>query len=158
MRPIRILHLRKSQGLYGAERVILSLSKYLKDQGHKPIIGCLYDLRAPSRELADAGMNLGICTEVVQCRSQMDLKTLKDLIRLVQSYRIHLIHCHGFKADIYGWLVSQWIGTPVVATKHGWTHANSRVRFWESLDKRFLKSFHAVTPVSDPIRTTLLSV
>jgi len=47
MNSLRILHLRKSEGFFGAERVILALSKGAGDHDSTSWIGCINDSRNP---------------------------------------------------------------------------------------------------------------
>ncbi len=155
MGKIRILHLRKSEGFYGAEKIIISLSEGSRDS-YVAVVGCLYDLRHPVLDLIVEAQQKGIVTETIICKSRFDLKALVRIISLIRKRKINIIHSHGFKADIYGWLAARWTRTPIIATKHGWTSANSLVRLWEGLDMLFLKFFDQIVAVSEDVKHKLI--
>ena len=156
MQKIRILHLRKSEGFYGAEKVIILLSKGVKKYNYTPVVGCLYDLRQPVGDLIVAAQENGIVAEKIICKSRLDFKALRQIISLIKKRKIDIIHSHGFKADIYGWLATRWTHVPIIATKHGWTSSNSIVCLWEWIDMFFLRFFDQVVAVSEEVRYKLL--
>lgn len=156
MQKIRILHLRKSEGFYGAEKVIILLSNGMKKYNYTPVIGCLYDLRQPISDLIVAAQDNGIAAEKIICKSRLDFKALIQIISLIKKWKIDIVHSHGFKADIYGWLASRWTRTPIIATKHGWTSSSRIVRLWECIDMFFLRFFDQIVAVSSEVRYKLL--
>jgi glycosyltransferase involved in cell wall biosynthesis len=56
--------------------------------------------------------------------------------------------CHGYKADVLGWLAASRAGVPAVAVSRGWTAATTKVRFYEMLDRRVLPWMDKVVCVS----------
>jgi glycosyltransferase involved in cell wall biosynthesis len=155
MKRINVLHLRKSAGFFGAEKVILSLSRGLTSLGHGSWIGCIYDSRAPEDSLATKTKEMGLSAITFDCRFVFDLLTILQIYRFVKNQKIDIIHTHGFKADIYGWIVSKLAGKIIVATKHGWTHSNRRIRFWEGMDVLLLPSFDKIIVVSEQLKNDL---
>jgi len=156
MKKIRVLHLRKSEGFYGAEKIILSLVEEIDSSIFETTIGCLNDVRKPCLDLAFEARQGNINTEVITCRSRFDLQTILKIISIVRRKKIDILHCHGFKADIYGWFAARWTDCYLMTTKHGWTHANRLVRLWEWMDLIFLRSFDKIVAVSDQIAQELL--
>jgi glycosyltransferase involved in cell wall biosynthesis len=57
--------------------------------------------------------------------------------------------CHGYKADLLGWLAARRVGVPVVAVSRGWTGATLKVRLYEALDRLSLHAMDAVVCVSE---------
>jgi len=156
MGKIRILHLRKSEGIYGAEKVIISLSEGNRDS-YVAVVGCIYDLRHPVLDLVVEAQQKGVAAETIICKSRFDLRTLVHIIFLIRKWKIDIIHSHGFKADVYGWLATRWTHTPIVATKHGWTSSNSMIRLWEWVDMFFLKFFDQLVAVSEDVKHKLVT-
>jgi glycosyltransferase involved in cell wall biosynthesis len=156
MKRITILHLRKSEGFYGAERIILSLAEQCNNVDMKSIIGSFYDHRYPVRKLYDAARNRNIPSVLIPCRYRFDIKSIFIIRKLIRKNHIHIIHCHGFKADVFGWFVSKIMKIPVIATKHGWTHANTLIRIWENIDLLFLRGFDSIISVTDLIQKKLI--
>ena len=77
MESYSVLHLRKSQGLYGAERVILALSEECKKIGIYTIVGCISDKRNLHTEIIDAAKLQNLSTQIIPCRSRLDFNTIK---------------------------------------------------------------------------------
>ena len=70
-------------------------------------------------------------------------------------YPAGIIHSHGYKPDILlsvPGFARQWIR---VATCHAWYRETWRLRLWEYLDKRVLRGFDAVIPVSGQVESDL---
>ncbi len=155
MKKINILHLRKSAGFFGAEKVIMSLSRGLIEQGHNSWIGCIYDRRSPEMSLSLQANEAGLPTITFICRSVFDPLTLWRIYQFVKNQRIDIIHTHGFKADIYGWIVAKLAKKEIIATKHGWTHSSSRIRFWENADVLLLPWFDKIIVVSEQLKNDL---
>jgi glycosyltransferase involved in cell wall biosynthesis len=68
---------------------------------------------------------------------------------------VSLVHGHGYKANLYGFLSAKALGLPFVATCHLWTGASPAIRFYEFLDSLILRRAHKVVGVSDAISNTL---
>ena len=156
MKRIRVLHLRKSEGFYGAEKIILSLVEEIDGSIFETTIGCLNDIRRPCLDLALEARQKNINTEVITCRGRIDLQTILNIISIIRRKQIDILHCHGFKADFYGWFATRWTDCSLMTTKHGWTHANRLVRLWEWMDLIFLRWFDKIVAVSDQIAQELI--
>ncbi|HHS13723.1 MAG TPA: glycosyltransferase family 1 protein [bacterium] len=155
MKPVRVMMLRKSSGYYGAEHVILSLTRQLHAFGNEIIIGNIDDRRSPSSEFSEAARGINIPFINFPCSRRWDSRTIQSLSQTLVHEKIQILHTHGFKADLYGLAVSKKTGIPVVATKHGWTHAGIPVIIWEALDLLALRKLHHVIGVSRPIVRSL---
>ena len=60
-RKIRILHLLESGGMYGAENVVINLSRETLSSGlYEPIIGCITQYPEQKVELAEVAKRFGI--------------------------------------------------------------------------------------------------
>ena len=146
-----ILHLRKSEGFYGAERVILSLAKAAKRHGIKSVVGCINDTRRPCTDLASEAERNQVENILFACEKRLDLILVRDIVRFVRQRKVDLIHTHGFKANLYGLLASMMTGIPVLSTMHGWTHANVLIRMWERIDLFILRFFPKIVAVSQAL-------
>lgn len=147
--------LRKSSGFYGAEHVILSLARQLKALGIGIIIGNINDRRSSSSAFREAAIKAEIPVADLPCRKRWDPRTIRHLSQMLMDEKCHILHTHGFKADLYGLAAARKTGIPVVATKHGWTHAGIPVIIWEALDLLALRQFGHVIGVSCSIIRSL---
>jgi glycosyltransferase involved in cell wall biosynthesis len=157
MNEMRVLHLRKSEGFYGAEKVILALSGGMRGRGVQSWIGCINDSRNPCPVLFDEANRTGLPALLLPCAMRFDPSTLRNIVTRARSLKIGIIHCHGFKADFYGFLAGRRLGIPVISTQHGWTHSNRLIRVWERADLILLRRFSRVAAVSSEIEMELLN-
>lgn len=133
MRLINVLHLRSSQGIYGAEKVILGLAKWSKNTNH--YIGCLLKERK--------GYGYKFLNEVRRCGLQgceinsshniWDIGAVKQIRDILKNDRIDIIHTHDFLTDILGFMSSRIPSIPLITTEHG---RISDSRLWLCLCKK----------------------
>jgi len=155
MNKMRILHLRKSEGFYGAERVVLAIAKGSEDHGSDSWIGCINDSRNPCPALFEVAVRQGLPAVLLPCSMRFDPFCLREIVKTARSLKINVIHCHGFKADFYGFFAALWLGIPAISTQHGWTRSNRLIRAWERADLVLLRRFSKVVAVSEEIELAL---
>lgn len=148
---MNILHLISSGGFYGAESVISALARDTRQMGHPVYVGVFENEYLPRNNVAAQLEERGINVVRVPCRGRADRRTIAAIRAILRSRKIQLLHTHGYKADIYGYLASRRMGIPVVATCHLWTRQTRAIRVYEFLDSLFLRRFDAVVAVSDLI-------
>jgi glycosyltransferase involved in cell wall biosynthesis len=89
---------------------------------------------------------------------KINIGAILRLCRLVHSLQIDILHCHGYKADIVGFLAAKLTARRTIATCHNWTNSTSSLRKNAQIDLKILQHFDSVVAVSDPVRFTLLSL
>lgn len=152
---MRILHLRKSGGFYGVERMLVELGPHAGAKATH-VLGVLLDDPGASRDFADRAAARGI--PVLELRA--DGKFSLGVVRVVQGALLRepfdLVHCHGYKADLVGFAAVRAAGPalrragrslPLVTTIHGWhgdVQGNARVRLNEWLDQQAMRRFDFV--------------
>src|SRR5580698_3123917 len=117
---MRVLHVISSGGMYGAEAVILNLSRMLKDGPHSSVLGVFANASNPNVQLHQTAAKEGVESHLIQCKGQVDSKTVAGIRELVARTGADVVHAHGYKADIYGYLALRKGVTPLVSTCHTW--------------------------------------
>lgn len=145
----RILHLRSSGGLLGAESVILEIASHSEQFGYKSVIGVIADSRDGDSEFLAVARKRGFETHSFVCNSKLDLNALKHIHNFVRTGRISGLHCHGYKEDMYGVLARP--GVPLIATNHLWKTNSLLLHLYRLLDGFLLRYFSVVTGVSGVI-------
>lgn len=155
----KVLHFIDSGGFYGAEKVIVCLAQEtLKDGSYNPIIGCIVQNIDESVALANMARSLGIeAVAIVINNKRLPI----DIIRAaksIQRLRIDLIHSHGYKPSVFGYLISKLIRVPILATCHLWFSGSRpplkyRVMTW--LEVFLYRYFRRVVCVSPQIKNLL---
>ena len=137
----KILHLVSSGGFFGAENVILTLSRQLSRRGHAVTVAALKDLRDPHTEIIEQAKRDGLATVEFTTRGKMDLPAVQVLAKYLKDNGFDILHTHNYKSDAMGCWAARLAGVPVVATAHGFTEMDRKVGLYEKLDRYLLRNF-----------------
>jgi glycosyltransferase involved in cell wall biosynthesis len=141
----RVLHLRASLGLYGAERAILVLA------GQAPgtsVVAGLEDARDRHDELVEEAKRRGLAAVAIPCSGALDPLLVGRVLAAVVRHRIDVVHAHGYKAMVYGLAAARLARRGFVATLHGWTGGSRNIRFYERLELELCRLADGVAAVS----------
>jgi glycosyltransferase involved in cell wall biosynthesis len=153
---MKILHVISSGGMYGAEAVILNLTRTLHQGPHTSVLGVFSNSANPNLQLHEAASAEGIESHVIACNGQMDRTTITAIRELAQKTNADVVHAHGYKADIYGYLALRGRGIPLVSTCHTWYDTDRMVSLYGKVDRLVLRRFARVVAVSDEVKQRLL--
>ena len=153
---MRILHIISSGGMYGAEAVILNMSRMLNASGHASMLGVFANSANPNLQLHEAAKREGIESHLIPCSGQVDGGVGGRIWDLVVETGADVVHAHGYKADIYGYLALRGRGVGLVSTCHNWLNDGLLVAFYGVADRLVLRGFDAVVAVSEEVRETLV--
>ena len=127
----------------GAEQVVLSgiqslegVELWIIEESRNP---------NPSFEFQSRCTELGIDYKRFTCSSKFDQGTLRKLIHEVRTSSIRLIHSHGMKANFY----NSMLPVKRIATQHGKTSHNFKIRLLESIEHLALMRMDTVVCVSE---------
>lgn len=156
----RILHFIESEGVYGAERVILNLSQQLIAQGeYIPVVGCIVSSPNAKSALYDAAIKLNIEAIKIPIANSRLIVDLYRASKQLTDEKISLIHSHGYKPSVFGYLLKKITKIPVIATCHLWFEPSKgplKMRVMIALEKFFYRWFPKIVAVSEPIKQILL--
>lgn len=141
----RVLHLRASAGLYGAERAILVLSAQHADT---MVVGLLDDVRTGHTELAQEALAQGLTALQIPCSGAVDPMLPGRLLRIIKEHKIDVVHSHGYKPTLYGLPAARLARRGFVVTLHGKTGMTNNVKLYERLEMKMLARADAVACVS----------
>ena len=153
---MKILHIISSGGMYGAEAVILNLSRTLNQAGHSSTLGVFSNSANPNLQLHARATKEGIESHLIPCKGQIDRKVTARIRELAALTHADVVHAHGYKADVYVWLALRGSGMPFVSTCHNWIDDSRLVRIYGVLDRVVLRSYAAVVAVSEDVKQRLL--
>ena len=143
---MRILHLRQSCGLYGADRALLDLASATPRE-FQPIVG---SITRPDREdpFANEARRRDLPLWVVQSEGRADTQAVRNLFVRLRDEDISLVHAHDYKSLSIAALAAARAGVPVVATWHGDTGATLALRAYEALARALGNTTRGVAAVS----------
>ncbi|GAX62993.1 alpha-glycosyltransferase-like protein [Candidatus Scalindua japonica] len=79
-----------------------------------------------------------------------------SLRRLINKYNIDIIHCHGYKPSVLGFLAEGRNGKRIIITCHLWTNETFRLKLYAFLESFVMRRVSVLITVSETIKTVLL--
>lgn len=157
----RVLHFIASDGLYGAESVVLNLSMQLQDNYRQTaVIGCIVSSDNENNALYNRAVELGLETVKIVIGNKKLLTDLPKAAKQISALKIDIIHSHGYKPSVYGFVIAKLKAIKIMATCHLWFElANKplKTKVLVSLELLFYKWFSKVVGVSEPIKQVLIT-
>jgi glycosyltransferase involved in cell wall biosynthesis len=147
---MRILHLIHSEGIYGAELILLYLAREQQQRGHSACVGSIRDPGTGETDFEARARSWGVPVIPIRIVPRPTPLALHSLLRSIRAFAPDVLHSHGYKPNILlGWLARRW-RAPLLTTLHGWTNARPGSRLWlyEQLDRLSLRRMDAVVVVA----------
>jgi glycosyltransferase involved in cell wall biosynthesis len=141
--------------MYGAEAVILNMSRTLNEGSHASVLGVFSNSSNPNLQLHEVAAKEGIESHLISCRGQIDPTVIASIRELATRTNADIVHAHGYKADIYGYFALRGSGVPLVSTCHTWYDNNPLVTLYGMADRLVLRNYAAVVAVSDEVKQRL---
>src|ERR1035441_9798845 len=132
---MKILHIISSGGMYGAEAVILNLSRTLNEGPHRSILGVFSNSSNPNVQLHECATKEGIESYLIPCKGQIDRTAIAIIRELADQPGADVVHAHGYKADIYAYFALRVSGVALVSTCHTWYDNDRKAFFYGVLDQ-----------------------
>jgi len=152
---IRVMHLRCATGSGGGpEKTILNSPLYIDTNKFNVWVTYLRKHTDPDFAVDKKAQELGLKNFfVVDEHRQIDRKALKDLEDLIKTNCIQILHTHGYKSDVWGWLLKKKLpNLRLITTVHGWGAANTwREKAYVQIGKIPLFFFHKILVVNQEI-------
>jgi glycosyltransferase involved in cell wall biosynthesis len=157
MNRVKVLQLISSGGYYGAENMLLNLCASQQKAGCENSLMLFYNVHAPNVEFYERARRRGLGVRMVHCRGRADWRAIRQIEECIQEDGIELLHTHGYKADLYGYVAARRSGKPIVATCHNWVGGTAALGIYNHLDRMALKRFRGLAAVSDSVAQRLLN-
>lgn len=157
---VTVMHLIESEGVYGAEWVLLNLSEQMKkNSAFKPVIGCIVQSPLEKSDLFDRACEMGIESEKLVIRNGRVHTDMPAAAKRLREKRIDIIHSHGYKPSIYGYVFRKMTGISVMATCHLWFRDGRPFKYhvMTAIEMFLYRFFPVVVSVSEPIKNQLIS-
>jgi len=149
--PVKVLQLISSGGYYGAENMLLNLATSQEKAGCRNSLLLFHNLHQPNMEFCERAHRGGLSVKTLRCKGRADWRSVREIQKCMQEDSVDLVHTHGYKADLYGYLAARSSGKPLVATCHNWVGGTAALEIYNRLDRFVLKRFHAIAAVSDAV-------
>jgi glycosyltransferase involved in cell wall biosynthesis len=157
MNRVKVLQLISSGGYYGAENMLLNLCASQQKAGCENSLMLFYNVHAPNVEFYERARRRGLSVRMLHCQGRADWRAIRQIEDCIQEDGIELLHTHGYKADLYGYVAARRSEKPIVATCHNWVGGTAALGIYNHLDRMALKRFHGLAAVSDSVAQRLLN-
>lgn len=145
----KVLHLRSSGAMLGAENVIIEIAKNSKKYGFESIIGAIKDKNDETPHFVEVSKSYNIETVIFENSGIFDFRCAKEIRRFTVKKKIAVIHCHGYKEDFF--CILSGVRLPCIATNHLWKQTTFKLKIYRLLDSILLRRFDRVVGVSTEI-------
>lgn len=153
---IRVMHFRTSQGLFGAERVILGLLKSADSADFDVGITLLAGEDGLNRNFRDEIQKGKYNLTEFHLKHRLDLTGIKGLRDFVRDQQLDVVHCHDFKSNFYGLAATLNTRVKRITSFHGSTRDSLLLRIYLAFDEYFtIRFFHRIIVVSEHLKDEL---
>lgn len=152
---IKVLHVIDSGGLYGAERLLISLAKEQKRAGLDVVIVSVGKKNEGPKLIEEAAARQGLSVKVWRMKPGLNVAGAMAILTWARNQGFDLIHSHGYKFNVLiGMVPGRIRGIPFVATLHGYIQAPFLSKSWlyQCLDRISLRIIESVVLVSHSMR------
>jgi glycosyltransferase involved in cell wall biosynthesis len=152
---LKVLHLIDSGGLYGAEKMLLSLVQEQIHQGFEPMILSAGEPGISEKPLETEALAKGLPVTPWRMKPGLNLKESSKILKWAHENKYQLLHSHGFKFNVLFGMYPDWVRRiPMVATLHGYVHAPRFSRLWvyECLDRMAIRQMQGVVLVAEAMK------
>jgi glycosyltransferase involved in cell wall biosynthesis len=149
--PLNVVHVIDSEGLYGAERVVLDLMETHEERGISSSLISVGSVGIGPKAIEKEGRRRGLKVSALRFSNGPNFNGALKIVKAASSVNAEIFHTHGYKADILlGLLPRSLRKLPMISTLHGWTstRAISKMKIYEWLQLRALKRSEAIAAVS----------
>lgn len=153
-RPLKVLHLVSSRGLYGAERVIINLTEAMNRQRFIPQVVLLRNDGYPNLEFIEAFKKTKV--HVIPAKKWIDFKALQRIKQLITDEQFDIIHCHEMKGRLYALLCVYKRKNILITTHHNWIKNNFVTSLFETFDAFYIRFFSRIIAVSYEVKNMLV--
>ena len=154
---LRVMQLISSGGYYGAENMLLNLCASQEKSDCRNSLVLFYNVHVPNVEFYELARRRGVSVRMIHCQGRADWRAVRQIREYIHEDEVEVLHTHGYKADIYGYLAARRESKPVVATCHNWAGGTKALDIYNRLDRWVLKRFNAIAAVSPLVREQLIN-
>jgi glycosyltransferase involved in cell wall biosynthesis len=156
-----ILHLISSGGLFGAERVLLEIAEGMQNDTCHVTVGAIETSQNRHLEIVKEANHLGLKTAIFPCSSRMGLSTIFSISDFIKKNKINLVHCHGYKSNLFGLLATRGTSParhkiPLLTTNHNWLTSCFKLKLYCFLDSFVMRFFDRIVAVSKDVQDDML--
>lgn len=154
---INVLQFICPLGFYGAERWVVALANNSTPEQVRCDLAVTQEGEYQNLDIVEVYPKDIYSAYKIEMNGSFDLKVIQKLVALIKQHDIHIVHTHGYKSDIIGYVASKIAGVKCISTPHGFGEPSSRkLAYFVKLGKFFLRFMDAVVPLSRQLEREVL--
>lgn len=153
----RVLNLIDTYHIGGAGKVLLQFLEQ-RDKRAACTLGTFRYPNPPSTAFIDAANEADLDVALFDQRFNLDPAPLWQVYRQIKQGGYNIIETHGYKGHLIAWTLRRVLPIRWIGMTHGWTNENAKIRFYNRLERRLLKSADHVMCVSPQLADTMRDV
>ena len=155
---MNVWHIIDSEGLYGAELMLLQLAEQQLKKGINATIVSIGNHHITEKAIETEAMKRNIPLRVFRMKDGPNFIGAYRVIRAAQQDNVNIFHSHGYKGNIIFGLIPKFIRkTPIISTLHGWIVGEkfSRMAVYVWMDKLSIRNMDYVVTVNQRMQEFL---
>lgn len=142
-----VVHFISTNFFGGPERQIVNHARMLDKTRFRFVLVSFVEHNL-TNELLEKARQMDIDVFEIATSHPFDPRSIVQLRDILKGLQADILCSHGYKANVLGRLASWLVGIPHVSVSRGWTGENSKIRYYELLDKFFLHLADHIVAVS----------
>ena len=143
-----ILHLIDTARIGGPGKTILNSARFIDHKRFHIHVGAFTGFDPSRNEFASAVSGAGIPLLSLPERRRFDLGHVAAIRAYVRTHDVRIVHTHGYKSDVLGWLATRGLDVAIVTTHHGWIRNSRRQTLFTRIAGKLSARFDGVEVVS----------
>lgn len=155
---MKVWHIIDSQGLYGAELLLLQLAEQQLKKGINATIVSIGNHQVTEKAIETEAVKRKIPLRVFRMKDGPNFIGAYRVVRTAKQDNVNIFHSHGYKGNILFGLMPKFIRKiPIISTLHGWIVGNrfSRKTIYVWLDKLSIRNMDYVITVNQRMQAFL---
>jgi glycosyltransferase involved in cell wall biosynthesis len=149
IKTINVLQLITPVGFYGAERWVLALINNSDTNLVRHDLAITDEPEEQDLEILNQFPRKAGQAHTVTMNSRFDFSAIKKLVVIIKERKIDIIHTHGYKSDILGFIAAKRTGIKCISTPHGFGQPGSfKVKLFIKIGAALFRFFDMVVPLS----------
>lgn len=155
--PLVIAHLIATNFYGGPEKQIATHALRLDAERFRFTLFSFIEYERQN-ELVGIARSQGTSVVELHTGNPFNPRSIRQVADALKQHQVDLLCVHGYKANVIGRLASWLVGIPQISISRGWTAENPRIRFYEKLDRLFLRFTNHIVAVSHGQKKKILQL
>jgi len=147
IKRIKVLHVRSTIGMYGAEQVLLNILPILNEYCDAELLA-LETETAESRTLRDLVDGCAVKNHHIAPKGRFDRAAMSEINNIIKASGFNVIHCHDYKSLFYVRKIARQLGLPVIHHIHGALGNTVLEKIYGCIEKYMMRKVSKIFTVS----------